>query len=82
MKQLILARVAVMAIAAAGCASYQGGAEESYSSSVGGAESHPEPMGSPAFRPGMNSQNPRDLHFTRPFATAGPPVQPPPSLTF
>jgi hypothetical protein len=80
MKQLILAALAVVAVA--GCASYRGGAEESYGSRVSGVESPPEPTPSPTFRPGMNPQNPRDPQFVTPFASPARPVQPPSSLTF
>ena len=80
MKQLIL--VALLALPVAGCASYQGGSAESYSTGTGAAESRPEPAASPTFRPGMNPNDPRDPHFVTPFANPTPPIEPAPSRTF
>ena len=77
MKQLVL--IALFLLPFAGCATHQGGAEESYTTSTGGAQSYPEPSASPTFRPGMNPNDPRDPHFVEPST---PPVEPPPSTTF
>lgn len=79
MKHMLL--IGVLALPLAGCASYQGGADESYSTSTGRAESQPEPAASPTFRPGMNRNDPRDPQFVAPFAQPEP-VEPPPSTTF
>jgi len=80
MKQLIL--VGLMLIPIAGCASHQGGGEEYYYTSTGGAESRPEPAASPSFRPGMNPSDPCDPHFVEPSITPAPPPDPAGSTTF
>jgi hypothetical protein len=79
MKRIILIVCALIPLA--GCASYQGGTTEkqqefSTQSNVG--QSNPEPMSSPSFRPGMNSEDPRDPLFpTRPQPDQVP-IQSPP----
>ncbi len=70
--------IAALALPLAGCATYQGGTPDEYttSSGFGQAEAYPAPAGSPTFRPGMNKSDPRDAHFT----TQPQPVSPAPTV--
>jgi hypothetical protein len=75
-KRMILIMCAALPLA--GCASHQGATEEQPSALTGGAQSNPQPAGSPTFRPGMNPNDPRDPHFTtRPGAQPLTPTEVP-----
>ncbi len=79
MKLLLALCLAAAVLPLAGCSSDRsdysshGATYDPYMTGSAG-ESHPEPAGSPTFRPGMTPYDPRDPHFiTRPQPFQQPP---------
>ncbi len=68
----------VLALPLVGCSSYntnQGATTDEYNATSSAGESNPQPAASPTFRPGMNTEDPRDSHFTtRPQPSVAPPT--------
>ena len=74
MKISKLILLACTAVGLAACSTYRGGTGDEYSTGSSVGESHPEPVGSPTFRPGMNPEDPRDSQFlNRPEASQSSP---------
>lgn len=71
--------MAAFVLPLAGCASrdYQGGTYDDTVFQTSGGVSNADPAGSPTFRPGMHSEDPRDPHFTTRPQSVSPPITSP-----